>query len=91
MPRSPRFPFAAAALLLAAFTPLARAQTDPVPAQAPQKTHAQVVAELVQAYRAGTVPSGDGDYPPSDATVAANRARIEAMPPPWVRAAPGNR
>ncbi|WP_246797385.1 DUF4148 domain-containing protein [Burkholderia perseverans] len=71
-------------LLLAAAAPFAQAQTaDPQPV--PEKTHAQVVAELVQAYRDGTIPTTDGDYPAGDQTVQMNRARFQAAPPPWAQ------
>ncbi|MFM0197927.1 DUF4148 domain-containing protein [Paraburkholderia strydomiana] len=53
--------------------------------QPPQhgKTREQVVQELVQARREGLVPSGRADYPPSQATIERNRARMQATPPTW--------
>ncbi|AIO37881.1 DUF4148 domain-containing protein [Burkholderia sp. AU19243] len=37
-------------------------------------TRADVIADLVQAQRDGTVPTSNWDYPPSAQTVARNRA-----------------
>lgn len=54
------------------------------PSDAPQgKTRAQVHAELIQAYRDGTIPIIDSDYPPSPATIELNRERFAAENPPW--------
>ncbi|WP_254067626.1 DUF4148 domain-containing protein [Burkholderia sp. L27(2015)] len=39
------------------------------------KTRAQVMQELVQAEKAGLVPSTEANYPPSDDAVRLNRAR----------------
>ncbi|RQR27607.1 DUF4148 domain-containing protein [Burkholderia sp. Bp9143] len=36
-------------------------------------TRAEVIADLVQAQRDGTVPTSNSDYPPSASTVARNR------------------
>ncbi|WP_349307009.1 DUF4148 domain-containing protein [Burkholderia gladioli] len=71
-------------LLLAAVAPLAQAQSSTA-ATPPEKTHAQVVAELVQAWREGTIPTTDGDYPPSDSTIERNRARFESKTPSWAQ------
>ncbi|AOJ02305.1 hypothetical protein WS70_11095 [Burkholderia mayonis] len=49
------------------------------------KTRAQVRAELIQAYRDGVIPASDGDYPPSQATIDANRTRPAAANPAWAR------
>jgi len=53
-------------------------QTAPAPAgtdkQATQgKTRAQVHAELIEAQRAGVIPTTDIDYPPSDDTIKRNQ------------------
>jgi hypothetical protein len=56
---------------------------------APQgKTRAEVRAELIQAYRDGTIPTTDGDYPPSQSTIDLNRARFAASNPPWAQQQP---
>ncbi|KWK87305.1 hypothetical protein WM16_01740 [Burkholderia ubonensis] len=68
---------AAAALLSPAF-----AQTDATP-PAQGKTRAEVLAELKQAYLEGDLPTTDADYPPSDATRARNRERLDAVRPAW--------
>ncbi|EIF32146.1 hypothetical protein BCh11DRAFT_07728 [Burkholderia sp. Ch1-1] len=47
------------------------------------KTREQVVQELIQARRDGLVPAGHADYPPSQATIERNRARMEATAPKW--------
>ncbi|RDK04631.1 DUF4148 domain-containing protein [Paraburkholderia lacunae] len=47
------------------------------------KTREQVVQELIQARRDGLVPAGHADYPPSQATIERNRARMKATPPTW--------
>jgi hypothetical protein len=39
------------------------------------KTRAQVRKELIDARREGTIPTTEADYPPSQRTIAANRAR----------------
>ncbi len=41
------------------------------------KTRAQVYAELVQAERAGFVPSGNADYPPRPVTIERNLMRFK--------------
>ncbi|KFX64454.1 MULTISPECIES: DUF4148 domain-containing protein [Paraburkholderia] len=46
-------------------------------------TREQVVQELIQARRDGLVPAGHTDYPPGQATIERNRARIRANPPTW--------
>ncbi|MET3229588.1 UNVERIFIED_ORG: hypothetical protein ABIC54_001762 [Burkholderia sp. 1263] len=52
--------------------------------QAPRgKTRDEVLQELIQARRAGLIPSGGADYPPSEATIARNLARLEAAPQKW--------
>ncbi|TCW86933.1 DUF4148 domain-containing protein [Burkholderia sp. SRS-46] len=79
-----RFAVAAAAAVL--LSP-AFAQTDATP-PAPGKTRAEVFAELKQAYRNGDLPTTDADYPPSDATRARNRARLDAVRPAWAADAP---
>ncbi|KFL52112.1 MULTISPECIES: DUF4148 domain-containing protein [Burkholderia] len=59
---------AAALLALAIGTPVAAfAQTSSGP------TRADVIADLVQAQRDGTVPTSNWDYPPSTRTIARNR------------------
>jgi hypothetical protein len=52
---------------------LASAQTMPADSDQPGLTRAQVLADLVNAEREGLVPTTDGDYPPSDRTIARNR------------------
>lgn len=47
------------------------------------KTREQVVQELIQARRDGLVPAGRADYPPGQATIERNRARMKATPPAW--------
>ncbi|AOK16250.1 hypothetical protein WT26_09610 [Burkholderia cepacia] len=68
---------AAAALLSPAF-----AQTDAA-APAPGLTRAEVIAQLKQAYLDGELPTNDGNYPPSAATRARNRERLDAVRPAW--------
>lgn len=71
--------------------PSARSASQPtsdatMPAIRPQqqgKTRAQVVQELIQARREGLVPAGHADYPPSQATIQRNRARMKATAPQW--------
>lgn len=46
------------------------------------KTRAQVREELVEAQRAGLVPSSK-DYPPGAATIARNQARFQQVEPFW--------
>ncbi len=41
------------------------------------KTRAEVIQELIEAQKAGLVPTSRSDYPPSEATIARNRARYE--------------
>ncbi|WP_063532639.1 DUF4148 domain-containing protein [Burkholderia sp. MSMB1589WGS] len=78
-----RFLAAAAAVAASALTATAALASTP---DAPQgKTRAQVRAELIQAYRDGVIPTSDGDYPPSQATIDANRARLAATHPAWAR------
>ena len=48
-----------------------------------EKTPAQVRAELIDAERAGFVPAGKFDYPPSAATIARNRARFSSAEQYW--------
>ncbi|CAB3809948.1 hypothetical protein LMG28614_07173 [Paraburkholderia ultramafica] len=43
---------------------------------APEKTRAQVRQELIEAERAGLVPSPKNDYPPSQAAIERNKARF---------------
>ncbi|MGU3782063.1 DUF4148 domain-containing protein [Burkholderia metallica] len=60
---------AAALLALVVGTPVAAfAQTS-----SSGLTRADVIAELVQAQRDGTVPTSNWDYPPSTQTIARNR------------------
>jgi hypothetical protein len=47
------------------------------------KTRAQVRAELINAERAGFVPAGKFDYPPSAATIARNRERFSLAEQYW--------
>ncbi|MBN3760528.1 DUF4148 domain-containing protein [Burkholderia sp. Ac-20365] len=47
------------------------------------KTREQVMQELIQARRDGLVPTGHADYPPSQATIERNRARMKAIGPKW--------
>jgi hypothetical protein len=51
---------------------------DMVQAQQPaqEKTRAQVRQELIEAERAGLVPSPKNDYPPSQAAIERNKARF---------------
>lgn len=62
--------------LIAAATLLALAIGTPVAAFAQTAsqglTRADVIAELVQAQRDGTVPTSNWDYPPSKQTIARN-------------------
>jgi hypothetical protein len=73
---------AAAALLSPAF-----AQTD---ATAPEQglTRADVIAQLKQAYLDGSLPTTDGDYPPSERTRERNRELIQAVHPAWLAQTP---
>jgi hypothetical protein len=78
------------AVLLAAST-LAVAQTSDLTASVPVnpnvsydaapagKTRAQVMAELVQAEKAGVAPSTEANYPPDAQAVRLNRARYAAQ------------
>ena len=63
--------------LIAATALLALAIGTPVAAFAQASssgpTRADVIAELVQAQRDGTVPTSNWDYPPSAQTIARNR------------------
>ncbi|MDR0242707.1 MAG: DUF4148 domain-containing protein [Burkholderia sp.] len=62
--------------LIAATALLALAIGTPVAAFAQSSsglTRADVIADLVQAQRDGTVPTSNWDYPPSTQTVARNR------------------
>jgi hypothetical protein len=43
---------------------------------APDKTRAQVRQDLIEAERAGLVPSPKNDYPPSQAAIERNKARF---------------
>ncbi|MFM0412556.1 MULTISPECIES: DUF4148 domain-containing protein [Paraburkholderia] len=54
-----------------------------IPPQQQGKTREQVVQELIQARREGLVPAGHTDYPPSQATIERNRARMKATAPKW--------
>ncbi|WP_323123028.1 DUF4148 domain-containing protein [Burkholderia alba] len=71
-----------AALVLACAAAPVLAQTS----DAPQgKTRAEVRAELIQAYRDGTIPTTDGNYPPDQPTIDINRARFAAANPQWAQ------
>jgi hypothetical protein len=43
------------------------------------KTRAEVRAELIEAQRAGIVPTPEADYPPSKRTIERNQARFSAL------------
>ncbi|WGY73022.1 DUF4148 domain-containing protein [Burkholderia cepacia] len=60
---------AAALLALAIGTPVAAFAQ----ASSSGPTRADVIADLVQAQRDGTVPTSNWDYPPSTQTIARNR------------------
>jgi hypothetical protein len=47
------------------------------------KTRAQVRKELIDARRAGTIPTTEADYPPSQRTIDANRARNQIFENFW--------
>jgi hypothetical protein len=47
------------------------------------KTREQVQQELIEAERAGFVPSGKHDYPPSQQTINRNRARFSVVERYW--------
>ncbi|MEZ0602416.1 DUF4148 domain-containing protein [Paraburkholderia sp. IW21] len=49
----------------------------------PGKTRAQVHQELIEARRAGTIPTTEADYPPSQRTIDANRARNQIFERYW--------
>ncbi|MDR5794227.1 DUF4148 domain-containing protein [Caballeronia sp. LZ008] len=57
------------------------AQATDMPVAARGKTRAQVMQELIEAQRAGLVPTSRSDYPPSEATIERNRARFESDGP----------
>ncbi|MHB9837985.1 DUF4148 domain-containing protein [Paraburkholderia terrae] len=59
------------------------ATTPAIQPQQQGKTREQVVQELIQARREGLVPAGHADYPPSQATIERNRARMKATAPKW--------
>ncbi|WP_179405319.1 DUF4148 domain-containing protein [Burkholderia guangdongensis] len=63
----------AIAAIAASVPAFALAQTAPADPDQPGLTRAQVMADLIGAEREGLVPTTDGDYPPSDRTVARNR------------------
>ncbi|HZZ04909.1 DUF4148 domain-containing protein [Paraburkholderia sp.] len=57
-----------------------------VPAEQPHrigKTRAQVHKELVDARRAGIIPTTEADYPPSQRTIDANRTRYQIFERYW--------
>ncbi len=68
-------------VLTCAAAPVLAQQSD----QQPGKTRAEVRAELIQAYRDGTIPTTDGDYPPSQTTIDINRAHFAASNPAWAQ------
>ncbi|WDD93636.1 DUF4148 domain-containing protein [Burkholderia sp. FERM BP-3421] len=68
-------------VLTCAAAPVLAQQSD----MQPGKTRADVRAELIQAYRDGTIPTTDGDYPPSQTTIDINRARFAASNPVWAQ------
>jgi hypothetical protein len=68
-------------VLTCAAAPVLAQQSDAQPA----RTRAEVRAELIQAYRDGTIPTTDGDYPPSQSTIDINRARFAASNPAWAQ------
>jgi Domain of unknown function (DUF4148) len=43
------------------------------------KSRAQVMAELVQAQKAGLIPTTEADYPPSDNEIRLNRERYASQ------------
>ncbi|MFM0505126.1 DUF4148 domain-containing protein [Paraburkholderia caffeinilytica] len=47
------------------------------------KTRAQVYQELIDARRAGTIPTTEADYPPSQRTIETNRARHRIFERYW--------
>ncbi|WP_063495430.1 DUF4148 domain-containing protein [Paraburkholderia phytofirmans] len=47
------------------------------------KTRAQVHQELIEARRAGTIPTTEADYPPSQRTIEANRAHHQVLERYW--------
>ncbi|CAE6835380.1 DUF4148 domain-containing protein [Paraburkholderia haematera] len=47
------------------------------------KTRAQVRQELIDARREGTIPTTEADYPPSQRTIDANRARHQILERYW--------
>ncbi|MFM0735133.1 DUF4148 domain-containing protein [Paraburkholderia sediminicola] len=47
------------------------------------KTRAQVREELIEAQRAGIIPTTEADYPPSQRTINANRARYQISERYW--------
>jgi hypothetical protein len=59
-------------------SPVQASTGDMVQAQqpAPEKTRAQGRQELIEAERAGLVPSPKNDYPPSQAAIERNKARF---------------
>ncbi|AIV63018.1 DUF4148 domain-containing protein [Burkholderia pseudomallei] len=78
-----RFLAATAAVAAAALSATSALASTP---DAPQsKTRAQVRAALIQTYRDGVIPTSEGNYPPSPATIDANRARLAATQPAWAR------
>ena len=44
---------------------------------------AQVRDELIEARRAGTIPTTEADYPPSQRTINANRTRYQIFERYW--------
>lgn len=54
---------------------LRSAQATQIQAPPEGKTRAQAMQELIEAQRAGLVPTSRSDYPPSEATIERNRAR----------------
>ncbi|WP_206996627.1 DUF4148 domain-containing protein [Trinickia mobilis] len=60
---------------------------DAVKAEVPgaEKTRGQVRQELIESERAGLVPVGRTDYPPSQATINRNRVRFSLAEKYWTR------
>lgn len=90
-------PLAIATLALSAFSTSALADANPryperssqtlAQASAPSlqqgKTRDQVRAELLEARRQGLIPTTEADYPPSQRTIDANKARHAIVEQYW--------
>jgi len=66
-------------------TDASQSSPNTVKAQLPTlgKTREQVQQELIEAERAGLVPSGKHDYPPSQQAINRNRARFSVVENYW--------